>query len=48
MNKLVVTIAQIAVGTIVGIAASDAMDKYVVEPIKKVVNDKKEKEEEAE
>ena len=44
MNKLVVAIAQIAVGTVVGIAASDALDKYVVEPIKKVVNDKKEEE----
>ena len=45
MNKLVVAVAQIAIGAVVGIVAGDAMDKYVVEPIKKVVNDKKEKEE---
>lgn len=43
LNVVVKTIAQIAVGVAVGNAASDAMDKYVVEPIKKVVKAKKEK-----
>jgi hypothetical protein len=42
MNKLVVSIAQIAIGTVVGIVAHDTLDKMVVEPIKKAVESKKE------
>ena len=42
MVGVIVKIAQIAVGVAVGNAASDAMDKYIVEPIKKVVEAKKE------
>ena len=41
MNKLIVAIGQIAVGVIVGNAASGALDKLVVEPIKKIVEAKK-------
>lgn len=44
MNKLVVAIAQVAIGTVVGIVAHDTLDKVVVEPIKKAVKSKKEEE----
>lgn len=36
-------IVEVAVGVAVGNMASDAMDKYVVAPIQKVVKAKKEK-----
>lgn len=39
--NVVVKVAQIAIGVVVGNAASDAMDKYVVDPIKKIVEAKK-------
>lgn len=42
LGVALVKIAQIAVGVAVGNVASDAMDKYVVEPIKKIVEAKKE------
>ena len=41
MLNIVVKVAQIAVGVAMGIKASDAMDKYIVEPIEKVIKDKK-------
>lgn len=42
MLNVVKVVAQIAAGIVVGNAASDAMDKYVVEPIQKVIKAKKE------
>ena len=42
MLPVIVKVVQIAVGVAVGNAASDALDKYVVEPIQKVVKAKKE------
>lgn len=41
MLPIVVKVAQIAAGVVVGIKASDAMDKYIVEPIEKVIKNKK-------
>ena len=41
MLVIVKTVAQIAVGVAVGNVTSDALDKYVIEPIKKVVEAKK-------
>ena len=41
MLNVVVAVAQIAAGVAVGIKASDAMDKYIVEPIGKVIKAKK-------
>lgn len=41
MMNVVVKVVQIAVGVAVGNVASDAMDKYVVEPIQKVIEAKK-------
>lgn len=41
MLNVLAVIGQIAVGVAVGNAASDALDKLVVNPIKKVVNAKK-------
>lgn len=41
MLPIIVKVAQIAVGVAVGNVASDAMDKYVIDPIQKVVKAKK-------
>lgn len=41
MLNAVKVVVQIAVGVAVGNAASDAMDKLVIEPLKKVVEAKK-------
>ena len=41
MNKFVVAVAQIAVGLVVGSKASDAITKFVEEPIKKIIKAKK-------
>lgn len=41
MLNVLVAIGQIAVGVAVGNVASDALDKLVIEPVKKVVNAKK-------
>ena len=48
MNKVVVTIAQIAIGTVAGIVASDAAEKFVVKPIRNIVDAKREKKKEEE
>lgn len=41
MLNVVIKAVQIAVGAAVGSMASDAMDNYVVKPIKKVIEAKK-------
>lgn len=41
MLNAVKVVVQIAVGVAVGNTASNAMDKYVIEPLKKVVEAKK-------
>lgn len=41
MLKAVKVIAQIAVGVTVGSVASDALDKLVIDPLKKVIEAKK-------
>ena len=41
MNKVIVAVGQIVIGVVVGNAASGALDKFVVNPIKKVVESKK-------
>lgn len=38
---VVVKVAQIAAGVVVGLVADKALDKHVVEPIKKVIETKK-------
>ena len=43
MLNVVVKVAQIAAGVVVGMKASDAMDKYIVEPIEKVIKNHKKK-----
>lgn len=42
MLPVIVKVVQIAVGVAVGNVASDAMDKYIVDPIQKVIKAKKE------
>ena len=44
MLNVVVKVAQIAAGVVVGMKASDAMDKYIVEPIEKVIRNHKKEE----
>lgn len=41
MNKLFVVVGQIVIGVIVGNAASEGIEKFVVKPIKKAVEAKK-------
>ena len=41
MNKLIVSVAQIALGVFVGTEAANVMENVVVKPIKKVIQAKK-------